>query len=290
MTTKPGEVYRVDLGIGGKVRLMVVVSREDANAPRALSVCAPISLKTLPKHTDMKKRNTSYVTRESALNTMNNRIPPGILSALARKAGPPKRAFAPGGRIFMTGGRLRLHHSLAYTHRSDGYLAAAGMGTGTMIAIGAGAAAAVGGVAVLAAGSGDKNGDSDSDGGDVSIDGCGTFTGTFQQYYDGGQEGTVEGVFTLEQTGRSITGTYQLIVFIFLDGCGITETHSVAGNITETTETTMFADITFPGTPTIYDTCAPGANSPDDLVGTFRCSLENCGQILNCLGGEHIRQ
>ena len=34
-----------------------------------------ISLKTLPKDTDMTKRNTSYVTRESALNTMNDRIP-----------------------------------------------------------------------------------------------------------------------------------------------------------------------------------------------------------------------
>jgi mRNA-degrading endonuclease toxin of MazEF toxin-antitoxin module len=44
MTTKPGEVYRVDLGIGGKTRLMVV-SREDANAPRALSLCAPITTK-----------------------------------------------------------------------------------------------------------------------------------------------------------------------------------------------------------------------------------------------------
>ena len=43
MTTKPGEVYRVDLGIGGKIRLMVVVSREDADAPRALSLCAPIT-------------------------------------------------------------------------------------------------------------------------------------------------------------------------------------------------------------------------------------------------------
>ena len=45
MTTKPGEVYRVDLGIGGKVRLMVVVSREDPNAPRALTLCAPITTK-----------------------------------------------------------------------------------------------------------------------------------------------------------------------------------------------------------------------------------------------------
>src|ERR1035437_1640558 len=43
MKTKPGEVYRVDLGMGGKVRMMMVVSREDADAPRALSICAPIT-------------------------------------------------------------------------------------------------------------------------------------------------------------------------------------------------------------------------------------------------------
>jgi mRNA interferase MazF len=41
MTTKPGEVYRVDLGAGGKVRMMLVVSREDSNPPRALSLCVP---------------------------------------------------------------------------------------------------------------------------------------------------------------------------------------------------------------------------------------------------------
>jgi mRNA interferase MazF len=43
MTTKPGEVYRVDLGMGGKVRMMLVVSREDREAPRALSLCVPIT-------------------------------------------------------------------------------------------------------------------------------------------------------------------------------------------------------------------------------------------------------
>ena len=43
MTTKPGEVYQVDLGIAGKVRFMVVVSREDPEAPRALTVCAPVT-------------------------------------------------------------------------------------------------------------------------------------------------------------------------------------------------------------------------------------------------------
>jgi len=41
--TKPGQVYRVDLGFGGKVRMMLVVSREDASPPRALSLCIPIT-------------------------------------------------------------------------------------------------------------------------------------------------------------------------------------------------------------------------------------------------------
>ena len=43
MTTKPGEIYRVDLGMGGNVRMMLVVSREDRDAPRALSLCVPIT-------------------------------------------------------------------------------------------------------------------------------------------------------------------------------------------------------------------------------------------------------
>lgn len=41
MRIKPGEVYRVDLGMGGKRRMMLVVSRGDADPPRALSLCVP---------------------------------------------------------------------------------------------------------------------------------------------------------------------------------------------------------------------------------------------------------
>lgn len=43
MTTEPGEVYLVDLGMAAKTRPMLVVSRRDEDAPRALSVCAPIT-------------------------------------------------------------------------------------------------------------------------------------------------------------------------------------------------------------------------------------------------------
>lgn len=38
---KPGEVWWVDLGMKGKFRPMMVVSREDPGAERALSVCVP---------------------------------------------------------------------------------------------------------------------------------------------------------------------------------------------------------------------------------------------------------
>jgi mRNA-degrading endonuclease toxin of MazEF toxin-antitoxin module len=37
---KPGEVWWIDLGMKAKFRPMMIVSREDAKAERALSVCA----------------------------------------------------------------------------------------------------------------------------------------------------------------------------------------------------------------------------------------------------------
>lgn len=43
MRIRPGEVYIVDLGFEGKERPMVVLSREDADAPRALAICAPVT-------------------------------------------------------------------------------------------------------------------------------------------------------------------------------------------------------------------------------------------------------
>ena len=41
--TKPGEVYWVDLGLAGKIRPMMVVSRLDADPPRAMSVLVPLT-------------------------------------------------------------------------------------------------------------------------------------------------------------------------------------------------------------------------------------------------------
>jgi len=43
MNPKPGEVYWVDLGLKGKVRPLMVVSRQDDDAVRALCVCVPLT-------------------------------------------------------------------------------------------------------------------------------------------------------------------------------------------------------------------------------------------------------
>ena len=40
---RPGEVYWVDLGLKGKLRPLLVVSREDPDAERALCVCVPLT-------------------------------------------------------------------------------------------------------------------------------------------------------------------------------------------------------------------------------------------------------
>lgn len=43
MTPLPGEIHLVDLGMVGKVRPAIVVSREDPAAPRALAICVPVT-------------------------------------------------------------------------------------------------------------------------------------------------------------------------------------------------------------------------------------------------------
>ena len=43
MNPLPGELYLVDLGMAGKVRPAIVVSREDPDSPRAVALCAPLT-------------------------------------------------------------------------------------------------------------------------------------------------------------------------------------------------------------------------------------------------------
>ena len=46
MTPKVGEVFMLDLGYEGKVRPVVIMSREDPQAPRALALFVPLAKKS----------------------------------------------------------------------------------------------------------------------------------------------------------------------------------------------------------------------------------------------------
>jgi mRNA interferase MazF len=68
MTPKVGEVYLVDLGIAGKVCPVVVVSREDADAPRALSVVVPLTSQSRESRYEVKMPRVPWLNLQSYAN------------------------------------------------------------------------------------------------------------------------------------------------------------------------------------------------------------------------------
>ena len=68
MRTKPGEVYVVDWGIGGKVRPMMVVSRDDDNPPRALAICVPVTTVFRNSRYEVKLPRVSFLREQSYAN------------------------------------------------------------------------------------------------------------------------------------------------------------------------------------------------------------------------------
>ena len=68
MTTEPGQVYLVDLGMAAKTRPMLVVSRRDDDAPRALSVCAPITTSTRDSEYEVSIGKPKFLRELSYVN------------------------------------------------------------------------------------------------------------------------------------------------------------------------------------------------------------------------------
>jgi len=85
MTTEQGEVYLVDLGIAGKVRPMLVVSRKDDDAPRALSLCAPITTSNRGSAYEVPLGKHSFLRETSWANAQG--IQPIAHHDLLRKLG-----------------------------------------------------------------------------------------------------------------------------------------------------------------------------------------------------------
>jgi len=68
MTIEPGQVYLVDLGMAAKTRHMLVMSRHDEDAPRALAVCAPITTSTRDSEYEVSIGKPKFLHEPSYVN------------------------------------------------------------------------------------------------------------------------------------------------------------------------------------------------------------------------------
>lgn len=68
MTTEAGQVYLVDLGLAAKSRPMLVISRRDEDAPRALSVCAPITTSSRESRYEIPIGKPKFLRESSFVN------------------------------------------------------------------------------------------------------------------------------------------------------------------------------------------------------------------------------
>lgn len=78
--------------MAGKVRLMMVLSRKDPDAPRALSVCAPVTTAYRGSDYEVELPNLQFLRQKSCVNTQGmqavqhhelSRNPVGTLSGTA---------------------------------------------------------------------------------------------------------------------------------------------------------------------------------------------------------------
>jgi mRNA interferase MazF len=68
MIPKLGDVFIVDLGFEGKVRPVVVISREDPDAPRALSVVVPLTSQFRDSRYEVKMPRVPWLNLQSFAN------------------------------------------------------------------------------------------------------------------------------------------------------------------------------------------------------------------------------
>ena len=68
MSPIAGELYLIDLGIVGKVRPAVVISREDLDAPRTLTICAPLTTENRGSDYEVALGKLKFLDQESWVN------------------------------------------------------------------------------------------------------------------------------------------------------------------------------------------------------------------------------
>lgn len=85
MNPRPGEVWSADLGLAAKFRPVVIVSREDADAPRALVVYVPITSQDRESRYEVRLPATRFLDKRSVANVQGIGSVPTV--RLGRKLG-----------------------------------------------------------------------------------------------------------------------------------------------------------------------------------------------------------
>ena len=68
MNQKPGEVWVADLGISGKTRPVVILSRDDSQAPRSLAIYVPLTTQNRGSRYEVDVGKLPFLTEQSCAN------------------------------------------------------------------------------------------------------------------------------------------------------------------------------------------------------------------------------
>jgi len=92
MSPRPGEVWPADLGLAAKTRPVVIVSRYDPDAPRALTIYVPLTTQNSGSKYEVALPNLRFLRETSVANVQGIASLP--LTRLERKLGEvPGEAF-----------------------------------------------------------------------------------------------------------------------------------------------------------------------------------------------------
>src|SRR5436190_10174185 len=89
MSPRPGEVWLADLGLAAKTRPVVIVSRHDPNAPRALTIHVPLTTQNRGSKYEVELPKLPFLPEMSVANVQG--VASLAVTRLERKLGevPP---------------------------------------------------------------------------------------------------------------------------------------------------------------------------------------------------------
>ena len=85
MSPHPGEVWLADLGLTAKTRPVVILSRHDPDAPRALAVCVPLTTQNRGSKYEVPMPQLAFLREPSVANVQGIASVP--VTRLERKIG-----------------------------------------------------------------------------------------------------------------------------------------------------------------------------------------------------------